>query len=165
MSAPHPHPHRHDHGPATDGEPAAPEAEEMPGADAPIGSRGTRQRAAIRRVIDESQRPLLPAEILAVAQQEVPALGIATIYRNIKLLLEGGAIRAVELPGAAARYESARHAHHHHFQCRRCERVFDIHACPGDLSGLAPAGFAVEAHELTLYGLCAECGAAGERRS
>ncbi|WP_295547212.1 Fur family transcriptional regulator [uncultured Pseudacidovorax sp.] len=151
--------HRHSH----DHEDDAPASDEGTVPDGAIGTRGTRQRAAIRRVIDESPRPLLPAEILAVAQQEVPALGIATIYRNLKLLLESGAIRTVELPGAVARYESARHAHHHHFQCRRCDRVFDIHACPGDLSGLAPAGFAVEAHELTLYGVCADCGAAAAR--
>jgi Fur family ferric uptake transcriptional regulator len=47
--------------------------------------------------------------------------------------------------------------HHHHFQCTRCQRVFDVDACPGDLSGLAPPGFAVEDHDLTLYGRCKEC--------
>ena len=55
------------------------------------------------------------------------------------------------------RYESAGHAHHHHFQCEACGRVFDVHACPGDLSSMAPAGFQVSHHELTLYGLCADC--------
>ena len=129
-----------------------------PADDATVrATRDTRQRAAIRRVVDESPRPLLPAEILEAAQQEVAALGIATIYRNIKLLLEEQAIRVVELPGQLPRYESARHDHHHHFQCRVCARVFDIHACPGDFSALAPKGFKVEAHELTLYGTCADC--------
>ncbi|MFN5808672.1 MAG: transcriptional repressor, partial [Burkholderiales bacterium] len=36
-------------------------------------------------------------------------------------------------------------------------RVFDIHACPGELSDLAPRGFVVEDHELTLYGRCLDC--------
>ena len=36
-------------------------------------------------------------------------------------------------------------------------RVFDIHACPGNLNRLAPAGFEVEHHELTLYGRCPDC--------
>lgn len=126
--------------------------------DAVRATRDTRQRAAIRHAIDASPRPLLPAEILELAQQEVAALGIATIYRNIKLLLEEQAIRVVELPGQLPRYESAQHAHHHHFQCRQCDRVFDIHACPGDFAALAPKGFKVEAHELTLYGTCVDCG-------
>ena len=131
-----------------------------------VTQRGTRQRAAIRAAIDASPRPLLPAEILTLAQQEVAELGIATIYRALKLLVEADQVRLVELPGAAPRYESARHGHHHHFQCRSCARVFDVHRCPGDFSGLAPDGFEVEAHELTLYGRCADCSKlAGAQRS
>ena len=119
--------------------------------------RSTRQRAAIRAVIEQSQRPLSPQEVLAESQAEVSALGLATVYRNLKLLLEAGEIQAVTLPGDSARYESTRHAHHHHFQCTTCQRVFDVHQCPGDLAGLAPKGFTVEHHELTLYGRCNEC--------
>jgi len=119
--------------------------------------RATRQRAAIRAAIEASPRPLLPAEILEVAQQAVTALGIATVYRNLKLLVDAGEIQVVELPGEVPRYESTRHAHHHHFQCERCQRVFDVHACPGDFAHMAPKGFKVARHELTLYGTCAEC--------
>ena len=125
---------------------------------APAGQRDTRQRAAIRAAIERSTRPLLPAEILEQAQRDVEAMGIATVYRNLKLLIDAHEIRTVELPGEAARYETARHAHHHHFQCKQCARVFDVHACPGDFASMAPKGFKVEAHELTLYGVCAECG-------
>ncbi|WP_241660733.1 Fur family transcriptional regulator [Variovorax guangxiensis] len=130
---------------------------------APAGQRDTRQRAAIRAAIERSTRPLLPAEILEQAQRDVEAMGIATVYRNLKLLVDAHEIRTVELPGEAARYETARHAHHHHFQCKRCARVFDVHACPGDFASMAPKGFKVEAHELTLYGLCAECGQRADR--
>ncbi|MDM0018852.1 transcriptional repressor [Variovorax sp. J22R187] len=124
----------------------------------PPVQRGTRQRAAIRAVVAESPRPLLPTEIQERAQLAVAGLALATIYRNLKLLVEENEVRIVELPGEAPRFESAHRGHHHHFQCRTCERVFDVHECPGDFAGLAPKGFKVEAHELTLYGLCADCG-------
>ena len=119
--------------------------------------RSTRQRSAIRQVIDEARRPLSPPEVLELAQQQVAAMGMATVYRNLKLLVDEGAVQVVTLPGDSPRYESAGHAHHHHFQCEACGRVFDVHACPGDLSSMAPAGFKVHHHELTLYGLCADC--------
>ncbi len=119
--------------------------------------RSTRQRSAIRQVIDEARRPLSPPEVLELAQQQVAAMGMATVYRNLKLLVDEGAVQMVTLPGDSPRYESAGHAHHHHFQCEACGRVFDVHACPGDLSGMAPAGFQVSHHELTLYGQCADC--------
>jgi Fur family transcriptional regulator, ferric uptake regulator len=119
--------------------------------------RSTRQRTAIRAVIDAAGRPLSPQEVLEAAQMDVPALSLATVYRNIKALLDAGEISAVSLPGDSPRYESARHEHHHHFQCTKCLRVFDVHECPGDLARLAPAGFTVERHELTLYGRCSDC--------
>lgn len=123
----------------------------------PSMERSTRQRAAIRAAIDASARPLSPQEVLEVAQVEVPALGIATVYRNLKMLVDAEEILVVTLPGESPRYESTRHDHHHHFQCTACKRVFDVHGCPGDMARLAPKGFSVERHELTLYGLCAEC--------
>jgi Fur family ferric uptake transcriptional regulator len=126
--------------------------------------RATRQRAAIREALEAAARPLLPDELLLAAQTLAPGLGMATVYRNLKLLVEEGELRTVALPGENLRYEVAGPHHHHHFQCRRCQRVFDVHACPGDLAGLAPAGFVVQDHELTLYGLCSECAARPARR-
>lgn len=129
--------------------------------------RNTRQRSAIRDVIAQADRPLLPQEVLDAAQQAVPGLGIATVYRNLKVLVEEGELQAVNLPGENPRFELAAHQHHHHFQCQACQRVFNVHACPGNLSGLAPQGFTVEGHDITLYGRCKDCAlpaARGARR-
>ena len=87
-------------------------------------------------------------------------MGIATVYRNIKSLVEEEVLQEVRLPGDNPRFEIAGHKHHHHFQCMQCQRVFDVHACPGDMSRLAPKGFTVENHDLTLYGHCKDCAAA-----
>ena len=95
--------------------------------------RNTRQRSAIRDAIAQAQRPLLPQEVLEAARTEVPGLGIATVYRNLKALVEEGELQVVNLPGENPRFEVVGHRHHHHFQCRQCQRVFDVHACPGDL--------------------------------
>lgn len=104
-------------------------------------------------------RPLLPAEILETAQVDIPGISLATVYRNIKLLVEDGELQSVDLPGESPRFEAAdaEHHHHHHFQCRMCQKVFDVHGCPENLQQLAPAGFTVERHELTLYGVCENC--------
>lgn len=121
--------------------------------------RATRQRSSIRAALGQAGRPLSPAEILAAAQLDVAGLSIATVYRNIKQLVEAGEVQAVDLPGDAARYELTGHDHHHHFVCNVCHRAFDVPGCPGDMTRLAPKGFRVERHELTLYGTCADCGA------
>jgi Fur family ferric uptake transcriptional regulator len=119
--------------------------------------RSTRQRSSIRMAMETARRPLLPGEILAAAQHEVPNMGLATVYRNLKQLLDAGEIQVVDLPGEVSRYELSGHKHHHHFSCNTCHRVFDVHECPGNMNSLAPKGFVVESHELTLYGRCNEC--------
>lgn len=119
--------------------------------------RNTAQRTAIRQSLVDAGRPLLPQEVLSAAHRCAPGLGMATVYRNLKALVEEGAARVVTLPGESPRFELAGPSHHHHFKCRQCERVFDVHACPGDLGRLAPSGFRVEDHDLTLYGRCVDC--------
>lgn len=84
-------------------------------------------------------------------------LGISTVYRTIAALVASGWLTPVNLPGESARYERAGAGHHHHFRCRVCERVFEIHACPGDMNQLAPPGFKLEDHEVVLYGRCGVC--------
>lgn len=120
--------------------------------------RNTNQRRAIREAMEAAGRPLSPMELLEAAKAHAPKLGIATVYRTVKSLVEEGWLKTVELPGHPPRYELSHIAHHHHFHCTHCGRVFDVPGCPGDLKGLAPAGFSVERHDIVLYGRCPECG-------
>jgi Fur family ferric uptake transcriptional regulator len=119
--------------------------------------RSTRQNAAIREALAAAGRPLSPTEVLAAARAHVAALGLATVYRTLKALVDEGAIQVVALPGEVPRYEPADHGHHHHFRCDVCQKVFDVPGCPGDLAKLAPPGFVVDRHEITLYGRCSDC--------
>ncbi|GMA16779.1 transcriptional repressor [Deinococcus metallilatus] len=124
-------------------------------------TRSTRQRDVITRVLDGAEGPLAVGEVLIRAQTDLPGLGVATVYRTLKLLTEQGHIHPVTLDGET-RYERAGRGHHHHFSCTGCGRVFTLHTCPVALpSGTVyPGGFIVEAHEVTLYGRCPECAAA-----
>lgn len=121
-------------------------------------ARSTKQREAIEHALEDSGRPLSPEEVLSEAQRDVPALGLATVYRHLKRLVADGAARTVALPGEAARYERAGIDHHHHFQCTTCRRAFDVPGCVGRLERHVPPGFSVHGHEITLYGTCADCG-------
>lgn len=120
-------------------------------------SRKTDQKAAIRQVFEDSGRPLTAQEICDLAQGDVPGLGIATVYRNVKSLVESDWLHPVELPGEPARYERTDLGHHHHFQCDGCGKVFDVHGCPGGVSAMLPAGFELRHHEILMYGRCDQC--------
>lgn len=119
--------------------------------------RMTRQKAAIWEVLQTSPRPLGPDEILALARKRVSGMGMATVYRCLNRLLEDGKVIPVEIPGRPRCYEKAGLAHHHHFFCNRCSRVYELDGCGLKEPHPAPRGFAVESHEIILYGTCAEC--------
>lgn len=120
--------------------------------------RSTRQRSAIQSALRACGRPLSPTEVHVAARSAVHALGLATVYRTLKLLVDEGVVRTINLPGESARYEMTEAGHHHHFQCNTCRRVYDVLGCPGDMRHLAPRNFEIESHDLTLYGRCSDCG-------
>ena len=119
--------------------------------------RRTRQRDAIRAVIEANDRPLSPAELYEAAREHQPQLGIATVYRAIRDLVKSGWLQTVEIPGLPARYERAGKPHHHHFLCRVCKALWEVAGCLRGVDALTPAGFLTEEHEITLIGLCNDC--------
>ena len=128
-------------------------------ANSKLGQRSTQQRQVIHQIIRNAAGPLTVPQIHEFATDDLPKMGIATVYRTIKLLLEANQIKTVILPDGQNRYESADLKHHDHFRCRQCERVFDLDMCAVSVPNgtTLPEGFEVEDHELTLYGRCPDC--------
>lgn len=120
-------------------------------------SRKTRQRDALAEVLERTDRPLSVTELFDAASKKVDGLGVATVYRAVGTLLDAGEIEAVEIPGEPTRYERSDKGHHHHFQCEKCERVFDVAGCLDNLRKLVPPRFRLRDHAVTLYGLCGGC--------
>jgi Fur family transcriptional regulator, ferric uptake regulator len=120
-------------------------------------SRKTKQRDALREVLEHSERPLSIGELLEAATKRIDGLGVATVYRTVNALLEDDVVEAVAIPGEPVRYELANKGHHHHFQCEKCTRVFDIAGCIDNIRKLIPPKFRVRTHDLTVYGLCRSC--------
>lgn len=127
------------------------------------GRRNTTQRRAIFSAFERHDRPLSPQEVLAAAQEQVPTLGIATVYRTLKLMVDDGALVQVEIAGEPPRYELAGKRHHHHFHCQSCGRLFEVEGCLEAFRQLTPPGFELSGHDLMLSGRCRQCVAAGRR--
>jgi Fur family ferric uptake transcriptional regulator len=117
-----------------------------------VPKRNTSQRRAIREVFLATDRPLSTQEVLDAAQEHKSGLGIATVYRTLKILLDEGWLSTVKLPGRPPRYEIAGKPHHHHFYCNHCGRAYEVPGCPEFLDRLVPAGYQLDDHDLVLYG-------------
>ena len=123
--------------------------------NATMAPRNTSQRRAIRQAIESAGGPLDANEVLQATGLE--GLGLATVYRTLKLGVQEGWLNAVDLPNSPTRYEMAGKKHHHHFECTDCHKVFDVEGCPGKLEALLPERFTLEDHEIILYGRCDQC--------
>jgi Fur family ferric uptake transcriptional regulator len=126
-------------------------------ADMAVQLRNTKQKEAIRTAFEEADRPLSPEETLALAQKIVAGVSIATVYRNIATLVVDKWLVPVEFPGDSTRYEVAGKAHHHHFHCNACGKVFEMEGCGMQIKPKLPKGFRVTSHEFFLYGSCSDC--------
>ena len=122
-----------------------------------MAQRNTRQRETIKEVFLNSDRPLSTQEVLQAAQMHKPDLGVATVYRTLKMLITQGWLATVRLPGVPPRYEIAGRPHHHHFYCNQCGRAFTVPGSQPLLDALVPSGFVLEHHDLVLFGRCAAC--------
>ena len=119
--------------------------------------RNTSQRKAIEEVFNYHDRPLSLDDILRYGRESVETLNQATVYRNLKILLENGWLTKIHHPTCGTMYERAGKGHHHHFFCRKCDSAYDLPGCGVKTENAAPKGFVVEGHEMFLTGICAEC--------
>lgn len=123
----------------------------------PDSTRSTRQAEAVRHIFQTARRPLSAREAHEMAGEHLPGIGIATVYRAIRRLLESGTLATVDIPGVGAHYEVTGEGHHHYFYCGDCGRVYVIEGCPGRMSALLPEGFEMRRHDIVLHGRCAAC--------
>lgn len=133
--------------------------------DEPASSeRSTRQKRLIRSVFEASERPLSPEDVRSAAARGGEGVSLSTVYRAIRTLVEDGWLAVVELPGSGARYEVAGKAHHHHFVCEACRRVYELEGCLAVDALKLPRGFRATSHDIVISGECASCRRARTRR-
>lgn len=90
------------------------------------------------------------------------AVGIASVYRALELMVRLGLVRRLEVGDGTARYEAAQPGgeHHHHVVCDDCGRVeqFSDDTLERAIDGVAGRlAFRIDAHDVVLRGTCPRC--------
>jgi Fur family transcriptional regulator, ferric uptake regulator len=119
--------------------------------------RNTTQKNAIEEVFRQHDRPLSVEEVLTYGREIVESLNQATVYRNLRKLIDEGCLKKIAHPSLGTIYERMDKEHHHHFHCWECNRAFELPGCALKKDKIAPAGFIVEEHEVFLSGICSSC--------
>ncbi len=120
----------------------------------------TAQRRVIAQAIRDNTGHPDAETIYHLARQIDPHLGIATVYRTLKLFAEKGLVDRHDFGDGRARYEVAPEEHHDHLICVRCGKVVEfardrIEELQEEVA--REEGFELLDHRMELYGLCGEC--------
>lgn len=104
-----------------------------------------------------------PEQVHESVLRTADSVNITTIYRTLELLEELGLVTHTHLSHGAPTYHPAGEQRHIHLVCRGCGTVEDED--PGVLRPLTDQlasrrGFQVDVSHVSLFGVCASCGAA-----
>src|SRR5580692_4812581 len=121
------------------------------------GLRSTPQRYAVMAFLMKQVAHPTAAEIFEAVNRLDPRSSRATIYNNLRDLVEAGLVREVAVEGRSARFD-AKGLRHHHFICDRCGNVEDVdwYDVPEPAVGSLGKRILREC-EVIFRGLCAKC--------
>lgn len=125
------------------------------------GYRITNQRIAVLNAIMQNENKHLNArEIHALVKKQYPEFGLATVYKNLRVLEQEGLVNKLDLFDNTWHYEMNLSEPHCHLLCLKCGTVKEL----GDGFNhflyellLQESNFTIEKRALVLYGYCNTC--------
>ena len=121
------------------------------------GKRYSRQRELIYEALRQTEQHPTAEMIYQWLKPANPSLSLGTVYRNLNLLADEGAIRRMAFP--VERYD-AKTMPHPHFCCDQCGAVYDLHLpydAELDRQALLASWHDVTGHEVVFHGICTKC--------
>lgn len=124
------------------------------------GVRTTAQRATVLAELAAERDDVTAQELHERLRARGERLGLATVYRTLRLLAEAGVVDALSHHAGELCYRWCGDEHHHHLLCSECHRVVELIDCELDpwLERVSREhGFVTTGHRLEVSGVCADC--------
>jgi Fur family transcriptional regulator, peroxide stress response regulator len=119
----------------------------------------SKQREAIIRVLRGMTSHPSAGLIYEQVKKEIPNIGLATVYRNLRILKQAGLVLEIRTSENSAHFDGMTE-NHYHFCCDRCGKILDLDE-PIDTSIekriAKKTGLKVTHHHLEFSGLCLDC--------
>ena len=123
----------------------------------------TARQQQILAALEASTNELSGQALHAGLQQQGNAMGLATVYRNLRVLQQQGKVRCRHLPSGEALYAPLGRDVHH-LTCLECGSSEPLNFCPMEQQGMTlptPDGFRPLFHTLEVFGYCVNCSSHG----
>jgi Fur family transcriptional regulator, peroxide stress response regulator len=126
----------------------------------------THQRQVIYETVMSLHGHPSPEVIYEKVKKKIPAISLATVYKNVRTFLGSGMLREVSVHHGSLKVEPNEHAHHH-LVCTRCKQITDLDEeslgpvripdrIPAHIKDW-PRGFQVTRIAIDVLGICAAC--------
>lgn len=119
----------------------------------------SKQREAIVKVLKSTSAHPSAEWIYEKVKKEIPNIGLATVYRNLRLLKKTGEVSEMHASNDTARFDGNTNVHYH-FYCDGCGKILDLDEPIDTTIQIRIArrtGLKVTRHNLELGGLCLDC--------
>ena len=123
-----------------------------------MGMRQTNQRIKGLGCLRKVKTHPKAEEVFLMVRKELPAITLATVYRNLNRLAEGGEILKMEI-GGEYRYD-ADISFHQHCICKKCGEVKDLfqeEISKFCLNKIKMVGFDPDSVCVLFHGCCKKC--------
>lgn len=124
------------------------------------GLRATAQRAIVLAELAAERDDVTAQQLHERLRARGERLGLATVYRTLRLLAEAGVVDVLSHHAGELCYRWCGDEHHHHLLCSECHRVVELVDCELDpwLERVSREhGFVTTGHRLEVSGVCADC--------
>ena len=123
--------------------------------------RSSTKRTTILKSFLKEEGHITAEELYRKVVRNDRSIGIATVYRTLKLFHEAGLARMSRFGKWEAHYEhNYQHTHHDHLLCLKCGNIIEFEN--PDIEKIQERiakkhRFNIASHRLELYGKCSEC--------
>jgi len=129
--------------------------------------RSTRQRDVIVAAFGRTHEHVSVEDLLSLVRSDDPAIGYATVYRTLKLLVDAGLAAERNFGDGLTRFEPRRGEHHDHMICEECGHILEFNDESIErLQELVARrlGFELTRHRHELFGRCLDANCPSRKR-
>lgn len=122
--------------------------------------RETRQKRALSAALDESNGFRSAQDLHAELRSRGEAVGLTTVYNQLKALAETGQLDTVRTEDGETLYRRCAAGHHHHLVCRSCGAAVEVDGPEVEKWADRVAGrhgYSDVAHTVEIVGTCTPC--------
>jgi Fur family ferric uptake transcriptional regulator len=121
----------------------------------------SKQREQILDIFLETEEHPTIGDLYELVRKKTPKIGLATVYRTMKVICGAGLAREVDFGDGVRRFEHEyRHQHHDHLVCLKCGRIIEVMSPEIEKLQQSLAKkhrFTAVRHRLEIFGTCRTC--------